>query len=197
MKRSLIISILTLAGMMAAGRLARGQETNSDSGLDYKSFQVISRHNIFDPARRGDRPSRPYVAPTPRARVESFTLVGTMSYEQGQYAFFDSSSSQYRKTLKPSDTIAGYKILQITTDYIQLAASSNQTINLPVGTRMRRQEGGPWMVSGSTEGYADSPAARISLPVLTSNSSDTPEAPPSASEADALKRLMLKRLQEK
>jgi hypothetical protein len=198
MTRNFIIPIVTLACLLAAGRMARGQETNDNSGLDYKSFQLISRHNMFDPRRRPDRPSRPYVAPRV-TRVDSFTLVGTMSYEQGQYAFFDSNSSQYRKTLKPADTIAGYKIVQIASDYVKLAAASNRTINLPVGTKMKRQEGGPWMVAGIAEPDADAPP-------LVSAPSDTggmpampgaPAAPASASESDALKRLMLKRLQEK
>jgi hypothetical protein len=116
-----------------------------------------------------------------------------MSYEQGQYAFFDSNNFQYRKTLKPSDTIAGYKIVQIASDYVKLAAASNRTINLPVGTKMRRQEGGPWMVAGIAEPEADTPI-QIPVPELAPG---VPAAPASASENDALKRLMLKRLQEK
>jgi hypothetical protein len=192
MTRNCIIPIATLACLMAAGRLARGQDTNNSSGLDYDSFKLISRHNMFDPSRR---PNTPYIrTPTaPKPKVDSFTLVGTMSYEQGQYAFFDSNNFQYRKTLKPSDTIAGYKIVQIASDYVKLAAASNQTINLPVGTKMRRQEGGPWMVAGIAEPEADTPI-QISTPEFAPG---VPAAPASASENDALKRLMLKRLQEK
>jgi hypothetical protein len=191
MKHFFIIPALTFACLMAAGRIGCAQETNDDSGLDYKSFQTISRHNMFDPGRRPNQPSRPSRPPAPK--VDSFTLVGTMSYDQGQYAFFDSNNFQYRKTLKPADTIAGYKILQIAPNYVKLAAASNQTINLPVGTKMRRQEGGPWMVAGSAEPDAETPLtipAPEVAPGITS-------APTSATESDALKRLMLKRLQEK
>ena len=49
-----------------------------------------------------------------RSESEYFTLVGIMDYDaQGPIAFFDGTSSQYQKVLKPADTIAGYKIAAI------------------------------------------------------------------------------------
>jgi hypothetical protein len=156
---------------------------------DYRSFELITKRNIFDPTRRVGRAPTPYVRPP---RVDSFTLVGTMSYEKGQFAFFDGSSSEFRKTLKPSDKIAGYKIAEIAPDHIVLAAASNQTINLPVGTRMRRQEGGAWKKTGGAEAEA-APTPSAASPSDAAASA----AVMSGGESDAMKRLMLKRLSEK
>lgn len=188
--KSPLPTILLLAGLVTITGPARAQETNTDSGLDFKSFSVISQRNIFNPNRTG---RRSYVSTGPRVRVDSFTLVGTMSYEKGRYAFFDGTRSEYRKTLKPSETIAGYKIAEIAADHIKLAAASNQTINLPVGTQMRRTDGGPWALAGraTADAYSATP---------TPAPDTAPAAAPdgaSAAESDVMKRLMMKRLSEK
>ncbi len=155
MKSKLIQTVL-LAWLMAAGAAAWAQETNDATATDFHSFDIIYKRNIFDPSRSGRRPST-YTRPR---QVDTFTLVGTMSYEKGRFAFFDGSSSEYRKTLKPAEKIAGYKIAEIAPDHIVLAAASNQTINLPVGTRMRRQDGGAWwLVSRAEPDATPTPAA--------------------------------------
>src|SRR5262249_49610823 len=135
--------------------------TNAIARPDSQTFRIISERNIFDPNRspRVSRSDQP--APRPR-RTESFTLIGTMSSDQGTFAFFDSNSSQYRKTAKPQETIAGYKIAEIGHDSVKLAAGSNQTFNLPIGNQMRRQDDGPWSLGGREEPAASSPPATTS-----------------------------------
>jgi hypothetical protein len=193
---------IILAWLVVAGAAAHGQDTNVNTNAnantnasaplatDFRSFDLIIKRNIFDPTRSGSRPSRVITRPP---RIDSFTLVGTMSSEQGQYAFFDGSSSDYRKTLKPAEKIAGYKIAQIAPDHILLAAASNQTINLPVGTRMRRQDGGVWKKTGGFEAEAAPESTPSATPAA--DSAGTPAL--SGGESDAMKRLMLKRLSEK
>ncbi|HEX3797348.1 MAG TPA: hypothetical protein VH413_01500 [Verrucomicrobiae bacterium] len=210
--------IFLLAGLLAASATARAQDTNAVAGTnavattnanssataasnsmavtDFHSFDLISKRNIFDPTRSGTRIIRRTERPP---RVDSFTLVGTMSYEQGRYAFFDSNSSEYRKTLKPMDKIAGYKITQIADDHIVLAASSNRTFNLPVGMRMRRQEGGSWRKADGS----DADETSISTPsdstgsntAITGSPASAPES--SGPESDVMKRMMMKRMSEK
>ena len=41
----------------------------------------------------------------------TFTLVGTMSYEKGMFAFFDGNQSNLRKVLYQSDTEMIFKLL--------------------------------------------------------------------------------------
>jgi hypothetical protein len=188
--------------LVVAAAAAHGQDTNvstnaitnatttASTATDFRSFDLISKRNIFDPTRSGSRPPRTV---TRAPRIDSFTLVGTMSSEQGQYAFFDGSNSEYRKTLKPAEKIAGYKIAQIAPDHIVLAAASNQTIDLPVGTRMRRQDGGAWKKTGGFEAEATTESTPSATPAA--DSAATPAL--SGGESEAMKRMMLKRLSEK
>ena len=75
------------------------------------------------------------LANTRRARVDSFSLVGTMAYEKGAFAFFDGTSSEFAKVLKTDGVIAGYKIVDILTDAVKLEADG-KTLELAVGSAM-------------------------------------------------------------
>ena len=122
---------------------------------DFQSFRLIQDRNIFDMSRTG-RVSRRQTIHI--AKVDDFTLVGTMSYENGNYAFFDGSSFEYRGTRKPAAQIAGYKISVIASDYVDLQGTNNKTVRMPVGTTIRREDGGPWSapVVSSDASFADS-----------------------------------------
>ena len=147
---------------------------------DYSTFKLILERNIFDPNRvhRG-----PGSQPRPRT-VDSLTLVGIMSYEKGTFAFFDGSSSEYKKAVKLSDTIAGHKITRIEPNAVILSAGTNQ-VELRVGMRLHREEGGDWIVSAQQESYA----AASSTPTASS-------AAPGSADNDVLERLRKKREQE-
>lgn len=153
--------------------------TNSPSSLDFSAFRLITERNIFDPNRMA-RSGPPVQAKT----VDAFSLVGTMSYSKGDFAFFDGTSADYKKVLKPSETIAGYTVLAILPDSVKLT-QDNKQINLPVGAQLRRQDDGTWVEVAGAETYA-----------AGSNSSSSNSQPSSASnggESEILKRLMLRR----
>ena len=138
---------------------------------------MIWERNIFNPNRSpGSRRIVSASEPGKTTRTESFTLVGTMSYEKGRFAFFESSSSQYQKVLEVSGAIAGYKIADITPARVKLESTNGQTIELPVGMQMKKEEAGEWGLASRAE------------------SSPKTEVPGEASEV--LKRLMQKREQE-
>lgn len=158
--------------------------TNAGPGLlDYSSFRIIAERNIFDP----NRVPHSGVASAQPKTVDAFSLVGTMSYEKGIFAFFDGTRSDYKKVLKPNDTIAGYKVLSISSDAVKLQMNTN-TVQVSVGTQMRRRDDGTWDRSASTETYAATTAA-------TTSPADTASAPTGA-ESDVLKKLMERRLKE-
>jgi hypothetical protein len=169
-------------------------QTDSASGtnrLDYAAFKVIVDRNIFDPNRYARRPGdRARQAPK---SVDSLTLVGTMTYERGSFAFFDGTSSDYRKALKLNDVVAGHKVTIITPNSVKLAAGTNE-LELKVGMQLRREEDGPWSLAGQSGAFA---AARTStqntMATATSTGSD---ASSSAAESDIIKRLRQKREQE-
>ena len=103
-----------------------------------------------------------------------------MSYEKGLYAFFDGSSSELKKALGPGQSIAGFKVAQITSTSVRLETESKM-LDLLVGTQLRREDEGEWQV-------ASAPVAAATAP---SSSSDSP-----GDESDVIKRLMQQREQE-
>ncbi len=67
-----------------------------------------------------------------------------MAYdEKGPLAFFEGTSSDYRKVLKPSAMIAGYKIVEVSPSSVKLAVGTNE-FELPVGMQLRREDQGNW-----------------------------------------------------
>jgi len=154
--------------------------TNAVSPLDFAAFRLITERNIFDPnrrARRGPPPSRP-------RDVDAFTLVGTMNYSKGDFAFFDGTSSSYRKVLKVAGTIAGYTVQAISPESVKLVRENKQ-LELAVGTQLRRQDDGTWVQATRAGSYA---ADSSSSPDSSSSTSSS-----SGADSDVLKRLMERR----
>jgi hypothetical protein len=169
--------------------------TNSSIvGLDYSAFKLIVDRNIFDPNRYPRRPNEPRVRSAPKP-FDSLTLVGTMSYEKGAFAFFDGSSTEYKKALKLSDVIAGYKVTNIAPNGVTLAAGTN-ALELSVGMQLRREEDGPWLLSGRSGSYAATPAPTATNALAATTATTGSETGSGAAESDVIKRLMQKRQQE-
>lgn len=169
----------------AAGESA-AKAAEADSGatsLDFSAFRKIADRNIFNSgrsartARAGERPRV--------AQVESFTVVGTMTYAKGDVVFFDGSSGSYRRALKLGDTIAGHKVVAIATEQVELEADGKK-FKLNVGGTVRREDEGPWEVSSSGVSHA----VAASAPTNGSAESSGGEV------SDVLKRLLQKRAQE-
>jgi len=172
--------------LLATSQFGHAQTTNTVGRLDYPSFKIITDRNIFDP-NRSPRSSRARTEGPKPARVESFALVGTMSYENGTYAFFDGSGSSYRKAVKTGDTIAGYKVADISADHVKLEANGQQ-IELSVGVQMKKQDEGEWQLAGRAESFgASSPAP---------SATEKTDGASGGEESDVLKKLMQKREQE-
>lgn len=151
MRISMVLPSVLLLGTVLTVRAA---ETNSSVRLDYPSFQIISERNIFNP-NRSSRPARASASTqtvSPKTTVtQSFALLGTLSYEKGDFAFFDGSDSEYRKVLEPSNHIAGYTISEIASTHVKLALTNGAAIELPVGMQMKRQDEGEWQLTARAE----------------------------------------------
>jgi hypothetical protein len=173
--------------------------------VDFGDFRIVGDRNIFNPNRSPRRTSgrggRGGPAPV---RVETFSLVGTMSYDQGDMAFFDSSSSAYRKSVRTNDTIAAYRVAAVTPTNVKLELDGKTIVAL-VGTRFRRNDDGPWefTLPGGTP-----PAEPKPETASADGATDTEPASDDAVDkgtsvggsggavSDVLKRLMQKREQE-
>jgi hypothetical protein len=179
-------------GSGSAGDYSRGSDgtNNGPITLDYSSFKVIVDRNIFDPNRtpRGSVPLHNFSKPK---SFDSLTLVGTMTYEKGTFAFFDGTSSEYKKALKLADAIAGYKVTNIAPNGVKLASGTNE-LDLSVGAQLRREENGPWQLAGQSTTYAATPTSTNA----TATTSTGSNAASSSAESDIIKRLMQKREKE-
>jgi hypothetical protein len=150
---------------------AHAQSTNRPTRVEYTSFKLITDRNIFSPTRSGSRPMRYETrsSRTTSSRSDTFSLVGTMEYEQGRFAFFDGTSSNYRKTLRPNDTIAGYKLEEVSYNQVRLSQGTN-TLDLKVGTVMRHGEDGDWVPSAPGEFAVGSPRFASEAPSVSASS---------------------------
>lgn len=165
--------------------------TNLPARLDQASFRLISDRNIFNPTRSSRAASNKAESePRKVIKVESVSLVGTMSYEKGDFAFFDGSGADFKKVVKADETIAGFKVQQISFSQVSLV-QEGKTLTLPVGGKLRRQDGGPWEVTAS----AEKGSAEVSASSSEASSADESSSGDSG-ESDVLKRLLKKREQE-
>lgn len=152
---------------------------------DYGTFKLITDRNIFSPSRSG-RSTRPGPA-TPKKvpKVETVSLVGIMGYDKSMFAFFDGSSAEFKKVLKPAEVIAGHQIMAINADQVTLVAGGREVALRP-GMQLRREDEGNWLP--------------VSPEAMVTRSSGVAKAEPEASgsdaEAEILKKLMQKREQE-
>ena len=145
--------------MLASGTIASAQSNGVPGPTDYAQFTgFITQRNIFDPNRYAISPNRPRPIFTQQQRryTPAFTLVGTMSYEKGMFAFFDGNQPNLRKVLYQSDSnsIAGFTVAEITLAGVKLqTADKKQTVQLKIGDTMR-QEGNNWQLAGQGELFA-------------------------------------------
>ena len=168
--------------------------------VSFDEFKIITQRNIFDPNRRV-RGSRPFNEDRPRpTRVDYLNLVGAMSYDKGRFAFFEGSSSEYRKSVKPGDSIAGYKVADVTANKVTLE-NGDKKFEIPVGGQMKRVDEGEWKVNSSAESFAGSTSSSGSSTSSSTSTNSSGAGSSSGSSTDEenpiLKRLLEQRRQGK
>ena len=151
----------------------------------FEAFQLVVERNIFNPNRTG-RTRAPTEEKAPR--FDEISLVGTMEYEKGLIAFFDSSDAAFRKTVPEGGAIGEFKVQRILPNGVELLRDG-QPLTLQVAQQLRRAEGGDWAVT-ETQPRTDT-GANTSGSSGPRTESAPVEIPPDASEA--LKRLLKKR----
>jgi hypothetical protein len=156
-----LLALLTITGVFTtvaettnspATNALPARAASAPQKLDESAFRIIAERNIFNAERIG----AVRIASSRRpARVESFKLVGTMAYAKGAFAFFEGSSSELTKVLKPDGVIAGYKLVDILTDAVKLEADG-KILELSIGSAMRREDEGTWRPGEAVAGSATS-----------------------------------------
>jgi hypothetical protein len=199
MKLTRVKIILLAAVALTNGILVHAQTNGVPGPADYVQFsQFVTDRNIFDPNRV------PHTIYTPRVRVRTtrtrvsaapaFSLVGTMSYAKGVFAFFNGNNPDLKKALPVNAQIADYTVRQIAPGRVWLeSADKKETLELKVGDVMR-QDGASWEWSGT----GDLPVATDSA-TAAENSPDGESAAtpsPALEQNEVLKRLMELRKKE-
>jgi hypothetical protein len=193
------IKITLAAALALAGGFTGGAQSNGTPGdTDYSRFsQFIAERNIFDPnryPRNQTTTTRVRHQHTHVAGAPYVSLVGTMSYQKGLFAFFDSNNPDDKKIVSPGDEIAGYTVKAIADNTVTLLGADKKEVSMKVGVQMR-QDGGTWKINDQVE-VLSSPAPAES-DSSTSTSDDAAAAPsPALQSNDVLKRLMQLRQKE-
>ena len=161
-----------------ASAVAKASPTAANGSFD--SFRLIGDRNIFDPNRRSRARSASNEPAVPTGDIIAF--VGTMDYDQGIFAFFDSSDARYRKVLPEGGKLAEFVVKHVEARRVDLTRDGKVT-TLDITQQLHRPpEGGDWTVTGA------SPIPTVSTAV------DTTAAPVIPADAsDILKRLMEQR----
>ncbi len=145
----LVLLLVAVMPAVAASKSTSGKTpaikpAKTDDG--FKPFAIITQQNIFN-ANRGPAKSTSITAKQPRApKVEAFALLGTMSSERGSVAFFDGTSSTYRKAAQPGDQLGSYTVAAIAHDRVTLK-SGDREVCLPMQMQFRREDQGEWQLA--------------------------------------------------
>ncbi len=190
----LLLRAALAVGLFSAAAVSWGAQpdgTNAPPRNNFEPFKIIVDRNIFNANRTPGGGPPPKAASGPRARpgrTEVFRLVGTLSYEKGKFAFFDGSNAQYRKSVRPSETIASFRVTDISQSDVTLEAGTNgPAMKMAVGMEMKKQEEGPWKLGVGSGSSFSSPAAP---------STSSPSAGGPAGESEIERRMRLRREQE-
>jgi len=203
-------NIILATALALAGGLAAQSQSNRNGvpgSTEYTQFsRFITDRNIFDPNRYPRNGGRTQVVRT-RTRTRTagapyVTLVGTMSYEKGLFAFFDSNNQDMKTIIGAGDEIGIYTVKEISKNMVTLVSKDKKEFTMKVGEQMR-QEGGVWQVmeagdTGSSAAPAETTASEGSSSTGATDAQPAEAATPSSNlEAnDVLKRLMELRAKE-
>lgn len=170
---------------------APSRDRSATSRLDDSAFRIISERNIFNANRSGGQVRLSSRRP---ARLEGFTLVGTMAYEKGAFAFFDGTSSEFTRVLKTNGVIAGHKVVDILADAVRLEADG-KTLELPIGSAMRREDEGTWHQGEglASNGGSSSSPSNLANGAESQKQTTSTGSTSSADQSEILKRLMERR----
>jgi hypothetical protein len=164
------------------------------------TFRIVSERNIFNANRSGGT-VRSSSSRRP-VRVDSFALTGTMAYDKGAFAFFEGSSSEFTKVLKPQGVIAGHKLVDILANSVKLELNGS-VIELAIGGGFRREDQGEWKATenvsaalSNNESRSSRRADRDNSNGDASNASTASSPEPAADQSEVLRKLMERRAKE-
>lgn len=145
--------LLLVAWPVGAATKARTEKpAKSDDG--FKAFAIISERNVFNANRNADAAPAPAAAPKAARppKTEAFALLGTLISERGAVAFFDGTSTAYRRAVEPGDQLGTHTVAAITHDRVTLKAGDSE-LCLPLKMQFKREGEGEWLLAALPDDY--------------------------------------------
>jgi hypothetical protein len=183
------LAIVTVLSSLPSGaaQSERARAKSNDSGLGV--YKIIADRNIFNPKRYARSANARTTRENPRsARAESLVLTGTMNYEKGRFAFFEGSSSSYKKVVEKAGRVADLDVVRIEPDGVLLNSGTNE-LRLKVGNQLRRQDGEPWKPAGRAE-LASSSRSFAPPPPPPPQREPEPSQPEESGAAELISRVL-------
>jgi hypothetical protein len=159
--------------------------TNLAVNSESDPFQIIGRNNIFDQSRRfQERGTRP-----PARKVETITFHGAAMDDGLGSVFFEGTGLGGSREYKVGDSLSGdlkiAKIINIDTVTLTNSSSNTFVLSLAGNASLRREENGPWRLSGYIAAAA-TPETNVTEPAAAVSGTGT-------GVSDVLARLMKRR----
>jgi Tfp pilus assembly protein PilP len=151
----LLLAVLlatTLHGL-GASKVRSEKPTKVEEG--FKPFAIISERNVFNANREGDAtaaPAAPAPKPTRPPKVEAFALLGTLISERGSVAFFDGTSTAYRRAVELGDQLGSHTVAAIEHDRVTLREGERE-LCLPLKMQFRREGEGEWLLAALPDDF--------------------------------------------
>ena len=119
----------------------------------FKPFAIITERNVFNANRSlPPPPAAAKLKVPPPPKIEAFALLGTMSTERGSVAFFDGTSTTYRKAVETGDMLGTYTVASIEHDRVTLTAGERE-LCLPIKMQFRREDQGEWLLADLPDNF--------------------------------------------
>lgn len=139
-----LLLLLAALPATAASKPANTKAAKMDDG--FKPFAVITQQNVFNTHRGPTQPVEATPKPPRPPKVEAFALLGTMSSERGGVAFFDGTSTAFRKAVAAGDKLGAYTVSAIGHDRVTLQVGDRE-LCLPLKMQFRREDQGEWLLA--------------------------------------------------
>lgn len=145
--------LFAVASAAAAGKTRPEKPAKADEG--FKDFAIITERNVFNANRHAPAAPAP-VAAAPRParppKVEAFALLGTLISGRGAVAFFDGTSTAYRKAVEPGDQLGSHTVAAIAHDRVTLR-DGDRELCLPLKMQFRREDQGEWLLAALPDDF--------------------------------------------
>lgn len=150
-----VAALLLLGALpaMAASKSRPEKPVKMDEG--FKPFAIITERNVFNANRHAaEAPAPAAAAPKPARppKVEAFALLGTLISERGAVAFFDGTSTAYRRAVEPGDQLGSHTVAAIEHDRVTLR-DGDRELCLPLKMQFRREGEGEWLLAALPDDF--------------------------------------------